>query len=779
MVFWSKLKYWTVLSVLNGVILCGHGQIHNDCDIAFAVCSNEAISGVTNGLGRNDFAGQPGAEGCLDQLEHQSMWIRIKVQSGTTLGFDVTPNNPNDDYDFAVYGPNPSCTALGSPVRCSFASNNSGGAATGVGNDTDTSEGSAGGGNIDGYVSWISVSPGEEYVILIDNWSNTNNGFQLDWTSQNNDLNLDCTITCDVDLGADITECENVPVLLDATRTNATYFWSTGETTPTISVLTPGNYIVTVTSNPGQPNECVSVDDINVSFISGPSVTDATLQGCDVGNGEGQYAPGNITNVVTGGDNSLSVSYHASFSDADNDIGPLGATVTTSAALLYARVEESVLSCHSVATITLDAKPGPAANDVTLRECSKTTEATFDLRSIDAKVIGSQTDVSVTYHISPSDAAAGSGPLPDQYISAAKQIYARVFNSVTSCTSVSEITLEIKQAPIINTPDFNRCDDNGNGIGYFDLRNYLKSIRSSNQNFRPSLHPTYNDAVTNGQRLGSRLRVPTSTIYVRTRDRSNGCVSVDSIKLNVVTSPVAPVDGRIMACAGPNGKATFALTDLNGTLGSGSDQVISYHRRQNWAKSGIRALPDTVALSNSAIYFARISDTVSQCTTVVPVALEIGTPNVNILDEKELCYGEIDVLPDGRKVIDSGEYIIIDKDDFCTIDVYKRTFKVCDAAAYCKPNIPSAFTPNQNGQNDNLEYLTPLACTVDITSVRIYDRWGRLVFEKGGGNFQWNGKVNGIDLPEGLYLYVVSYDFVSRDGITGSETLKGSVVLIR
>ena len=63
-----------------------------------------------------------------------------------------------------------------------------------------------------------------------------------------------------VDLGPDITTCENAAVVLDATTPFCTYLWSTGETTATISTSTAGMYWVQVTNSFG----CHLIDSIQV-----------------------------------------------------------------------------------------------------------------------------------------------------------------------------------------------------------------------------------------------------------------------------------------------------------------------------------------------------------------------------------------------------------------------------------------------------------------------------------------------------------------------------------
>nr|MBP8967600.1 hypothetical protein [Paludibacteraceae bacterium] len=67
-------------------------------------------------------------------------------------------------------------------------------------------------------------------------------------------------------LGPDLTLCENQYVTLDAGyNPQWSYLWSTGDTTPTITVSTSGTYYVNVTS----PNGCLGFDEVVITFMPG------------------------------------------------------------------------------------------------------------------------------------------------------------------------------------------------------------------------------------------------------------------------------------------------------------------------------------------------------------------------------------------------------------------------------------------------------------------------------------------------------------------------------
>jgi len=71
-----------------------------------------------------------------------------------------------------------------------------------------------------------------------------------------------------VNLGPDRDICANTTTVLDATQPGMTYKWSTGATTPTITIANPGEYWVTLTSSKG----CSATDVIRINHLPIPVV---------------------------------------------------------------------------------------------------------------------------------------------------------------------------------------------------------------------------------------------------------------------------------------------------------------------------------------------------------------------------------------------------------------------------------------------------------------------------------------------------------------------------
>ena len=87
--------------------------------------------------------------------------------------------------------------------------------------------------------------------------------------------------------------------------------------------------------------------------------------------------------------------------------------------------------------------------------------------------------------------------------------------------------------------------------------------------------------------------------------------------------------------------------------------------------------------------------------------------------------------------------------------------------------VPTAFTPNGDGAND---ILKPLYVNIaKINYFRIFDRWGKVVFETSDMGKGWDATLNGNNLPMETYSWMIS-------AITqqGKELIrKGNATLIR
>ena len=325
-----------------------------DCIDAVAVCETTAINYEVIGIGDvNDLpineSGCLGDGGAGTGIESNSIWFRFKAARNGQLGFNIIPDNPTDDWDFAVYGPDVSCNDLGDPVGwtgpgdCGISNYNAGnpndGGQTGAGNPPSLLSG-------DWYTPFLEVNEGEEYLLLINSYQGGNDSFTLEWTGDLVDDGLGNPLDCSIvvgDLGPDQQVCEGEVITLDGTSPSTTaigYQWFldtgtgfneiTGETNPiyTIDNDISGIYKVEVTDADGSTDD----DEVEINFYSQPTIiplTNTIYEVFDTDGTEDGFTSFDLRdlfdNILLDGQDSAiyGVQYYQSQADADANVNPI------------------------------------------------------------------------------------------------------------------------------------------------------------------------------------------------------------------------------------------------------------------------------------------------------------------------------------------------------------------------------------------------------------------------------------------------------------------------
>ncbi len=298
-------------------------QISPDCGTAVPICNNTPVNGGTVGYGIDDFNGEE-VSGCLEKtlsgfIESNSAWYRFRTGASGQLGFNIG-FDASEDWDFALYKTD-DCNNLGEPVRCNFFDNSDANSYSGVGVDP------SGGAENFQYEDWLEVLPGEDYYLLINNFSNTNSGFSIQFSGSIFSTNpydaLDCSIINNL-LGPPISSCEGETVILDATTATAVaYSWFSdsgtgfqpivGESGNTLSVNQSALYRVMVVTPTG-----TIISDVQVAFSPAPTsfpMTDAAscegFQTYDLSQKDAEALGSQDPSEFV-------VSYYASLGDANN-----------------------------------------------------------------------------------------------------------------------------------------------------------------------------------------------------------------------------------------------------------------------------------------------------------------------------------------------------------------------------------------------------------------------------------------------------------------------------
>lgn len=84
-------------------------------------------------------------------------------------------------------------------------------------------------------------------------------------------------------------------------------------------------------------------------------------------------------------------------------------------------------------------------------------------------------------------------------------------------------------------------------------------------------------------------------------------------------------------------------------------------------------------------------------------------------------------------------------------------------------DILNLFTPNNDGINDLWEL--PEINNWGACDVKVYNRWGQLVYSMNNYNNSWDGSSDGKNLPEGAYYFIIKTE--------NSGDIKGTVNIVR
>jgi len=91
--------------------------------------------------------------------------------------------------------------------------------------------------------------------------------------------------------------------------------------------------------------------------------------------------------------------------------------------------------------------------------------------------------------------------------------------------------------------------------------------------------------------------------------------------------------------------------------------------------------------------------------------------------------------------------------------------------------LPNVFTPGSDGNNDVFKpFPYKFVQSIDI---KIYNRWGNLVFESTDPAILWDGKnqKNGTPCSDGTYFYICTVNEIYLEGVQ-PKILKGFIHLL-
>jgi gliding motility-associated-like protein len=210
------------------------------------------------------------------------------------------------------------------------------------------------------------------------------------------------------------------------------------------------------------------------------------------------------------------------------------------------------------------------------------------------------------------------------------------------------------------------------------------------------------------------------------------------------------------------GAGSSGITQWNWELGD-RDKSVQQHPVKKYDRTG-RKLISHFVISREGCY----SDTVNNTVEVYEVPrVEAGPDQVILEGAATRLWGNVQVT--GSVVLQWSPAVYLNDPGIATplanpqVDqlyyLTATTGNTCSAydSVWVKvlPDliVPSAFSPNNDGNHDRWEILG--LTRYSSATVQVFNRFGQKVFESKGNNLQWDGTWQNKPLPSGTYYYVI------------------------
>lgn len=288
----------------------------------------------------------------------------------------------------------------------------------------------------------------------------------------------------------------------------------------------------------------------------------------------------------------------------------------------------------------------------------------FNLSDNTGAITGAQTNLTITYHNSASDANIGINPLSSPYtnISNPQTIYTRITNNTTGCFELTDFQLNVNLGPDFVIPnDFILCDnlddgDNKNGRVIFDLTSKTNEILDGQDptNFNVFYYTSMINAENNMGALPNsyyNANPFNDQVFVRIEDITNpDCRSFTTLNLQVNEAPDA-FNSILIQCDEDglaDGLTAFNLNEANeeltGGVASRSTKFYTDATRTNEISGD--SFNNTI---NPQIIFVEIINDVTDCVNNSELTLDVTATDSN---NAFLTLCDDDGVEDGLKAFD-------------------------------------------------------------------------------------------------------------------------------
>ncbi len=455
----------------------------------------------------------------------------------------------------------------------------------------------------------------------------------------------------EVNLGSDIQTCASeVSLEGDIANPQAVYSWYMndalipGAHTPQLTVNQSGIYKLEI-SIPLAGSNCTIEDSVEVTLSatqSADAITDYQL--CDA-NGDGietfdlTVKTNEALNAVP--DSSYLISYHYSANSAQNNSGAITAPIqnTSNPQPIFVRIEDEINGCLAYTEFNLIVNELPEVTPPTiLIACADIADdgaTIIDLSEKDEEIINGNPDLNVTYYLDLDDAENGQNAIPLPYVNSNgnEQVYVRVTNVVTGCSSTTTLSIDVLNKPEINIGPhiIDACDQDHDGFAQFDLTEITADVLDGLTGVTVTFHETALDANEGinpilDETAYTNPQAEEGEVYIRVVDNETGCASLTSIEIHTNLLLTGTDIKEFSLCdEGNDGIEGFDLANIAlDIINNLEDVTIDFYTSLENQSNGVGALSqdvDFVPSSNPQTLYITLTSPI--CTEIAEIELII------------------------------------------------------------------------------------------------------------------------------------------------------------
>jgi gliding motility-associated-like protein len=316
------------------------------------------------------------------------------------------------------------------------------------------------------------------------------------------------------------------------------------------------------------------------------------------------------------------------------------------------------------------------------------------------------------------------------------------------------VTASLINSLAANDYDFSICDDLNDGAEYVKLEDFNSYLISNTANYNFGYYLSLSDAeneVTSNKittAFNYKLTLGENKIFVRINSNTP-CYAIAALKITLFSKPIIPIQDIVPICenksilidagSGPdsylwsNGKTTQTIT-----IDNPGDLSVIVAKNYN-----------TISCFSDKTFTVKTSN----IAKITSIETQDWTDNDNTITVFVTGSGDFEYSIDGTNYQNSNQFSGVNSGEYTVQVRDKNGCGIATEEVYLLM-YPKFFTPNGDGFNDTWK-IKSSDIDKDMT-LKIFDRFGKLLKELDSNSNGWDGTYIGQTLPATDYWFVAT-----------------------